>query len=160
MRVLGIDPGSTATGYGILEDRGNGPKLVACGVIRAGRGPLPGRLGQIFEQVDRLLADHRPDAVAVEEVFFARNPKSALVLGQARGAALAAVGRREIEVFEYPARRIKQTVTGHGGADKQQVQTLLRATLGQAPEELDASDAVAVALCHMRFCTLPQEARS
>ncbi len=153
MRVLGIDPGSTNTGYGILDDGGAGPVVIACGVIRAGRGPLARRLGRILAEVERLLAQHRPDVVAIEEIFYARNAKSAAVLGQARGVALAAAGRSEVEVFEYAVRRVKQTVTGYGGADKRQVRSVLEASLGQVPEDLDASDALAVALCHLRFTT-------
>ncbi len=156
MRVIGIDPGSTVTGYGVLDDTGRDPEVIAAGVIRAGRGPLAERLGRILKEVDRLIAEHEPDAVAVEEIFFARNPKSAAVLGQARGAALAAAGRAGVEVFEYAARRVKQTVTGYGGASKEQVRDILSASLGQIPEQLDASDALAVALCHLRWAGAPE----
>ena len=155
MRVLGIDPGSTNTGYGILDETGSGLQLIACGVIRAGRGPLAPRLGRILAGVDELLSEYRPDSMAVEEVFFARNVKSALVLSQARGAAMAAAGRSQVTVFEYSARRVKQTVAGHGGANKKQLQAILQATLGEVPEQTDASDALAIALCHLRWVNEP-----
>jgi crossover junction endodeoxyribonuclease RuvC len=156
MRVLGIDPGSVRTGFGVVEQDGGRTRLVACGVIQAGRGPLAVRLARILEGVEGLIEQHRPDAVAVEDIFFARNAKSAAVLGQARGAALAAAGRAGAGVFEYSARRVKQTVTGNGGADKEQVRTMVRVSLGQAPEQTDASDALAVALCHLRWAAVPE----
>ena len=155
MRVLGIDPGSTCTGYGILDDRGGDPQMVASGVIRPPKGPLSNRLTRIFEGLEEIISTHRPDAVAVEEVFHARNPKSALVLGHARGVALLAAGRAGVSVHEYPARKVKQTVTGHGNADKRQVHSILEAQLGELPEQLDASDALAVALCHLRWNDSP-----
>jgi crossover junction endodeoxyribonuclease RuvC len=155
VRVLGIDPGSTCTGYGILEDQGGEPRMIASGVIRTPRGPLSGRLNKIFEGLEEVIGAHRPDAVAVEEVFHARNPKSALVLGHARGVALLAAGRAGVSVHEYSARKVKQTVTGHGNADKRQVHSILEAQLGELPDQLDASDALAVALCHLRWADAP-----
>ena len=155
MRVLGIDPGSTCTGYGVLEEQGGDPHLIASGVIRTPRGPLSNRLTKIFTGLEEVISAHRPDAVAVEEVFHARNPKSALVLGHARGVALLAAGRAGVSVHEYSARKVKQTVTGHGNADKRQVHSILEAQLGELPDQLDASDALAVALCHLRWCDEP-----
>jgi len=105
----------------------------------------------IFEALERLLASHRPDAVAIEEVFTAKNARSALVLGHARGVALLAAARTGVAVHEYPARRVKQTITGSGAAEKDQVRRVLQLQLGEVPAELDASDALAVALCHLRF---------
>ena len=156
MRVIGIDPGSSVTGYGVLDDAGRDPRVIVAGVIKTGRGALALRLWRILEEVERLLVDHQPEAMAVEEIFFARNAKSAMVLGHARGAALAAAGRAKIEVFEYAPRKVKQTVTGYGGAGKEQVRDILRATLGQIPDQLDASDALAVALCHLRWADAPR----
>lgn len=155
MRVLGIDPGSTCTGYGVLEDGDGEPRIVASGVIRPPKGALSVRLNRIFAGLEEVISVHRPDAVAVEEVFHARNPKSALVLGHARGVALLAAGRADVPVHEYSTRKVKQTVTGHGNADKRQVRSILEALLGEVPAQLDASDALAVALCHLRWCDAP-----
>ncbi len=155
MRVLGIDPGSACTGYGVLEDGRGEPRVVASGVIRTPKGPLSLRLEKIFAKLEEVISAHRPDAVAVEEVFHARNPKSALVLGHARGVALLAAGRAGVCVHEYSTRKVKQTVTGHGKADKRQVRSILEAMLGELPAQLDASDALAVALCHLRWSGAP-----
>jgi crossover junction endodeoxyribonuclease RuvC len=155
VRVLGIDPGSTCTGYGVLEDDGGDPRMIASGVIRTPRGSLSVRLNKIFDGLEEIISAHRPDAVAVEEVFHARNPKSALVLGHARGVALLAAGRAGVSVHEYSTRKVKQTVTGHGNADKRQVHSILEAQLGELPDQLDASDALAVALCHLRWSDAP-----
>jgi crossover junction endodeoxyribonuclease RuvC len=151
---LGIDPGSSRTGFGVLsaEDDGRGPpRLVAAGVISVGRGAAAVRLARVLAGLERVLGEHRPDEVALEKVFHALNAKSALVLGQARGVALAAAGRAGLEVHEYAPSRIKLTVTGHGGAGKAQVRRVLELVLGEVPESLDASDAVAIALCHLRW---------
>jgi crossover junction endodeoxyribonuclease RuvC len=158
VRVLGIDPGSTCTGYGVLEELGGEPRVIASGVIRTPKGSLSVRLNEIFTGLEEVISVHRPDAVAVEEVFHARNPKSALVLGHARGVALLAAGRAGVCVHEYSTRRVKQTVTGHGNADKRQVHSILEAMLGELPAQLDASDALAVALCHLRWCQAPSAA--
>ncbi len=155
MRVLGIDPGSSRTGFGVLDacpGRGAGEAvLVDAGVIRAGRGAMAARLARILEGLERVLAEHHPAEVAMEEVFHAKNARSALVLGQARGVALAAAGRAGLTVYEYAPSRVKLTVTGHGAAAKEQVRRVLALCLGAAPEELDASDAVGIALCHLRW---------
>lgn len=160
MRVLGVDPGSSCTGYGVL-DGDREPRIVTSGVVRAGKGPLAERLARIHAGISEVLRDQRPEAVAVEEVFHARNARSALVLGHARGVVLLAAGQAGVPVHEYPARRVKQTITGNGNADKTQVRALLVRCLGSAPEQLDASDALAVALCHLRWAAAPgmQEVR-
>jgi len=134
----------------VLEEDRDETRVIASGVIRAPKGPLSERLARIFSGLDEVLRTHRPDAVAVEEVFQAKNTRSALVLGHARGVALLAAGLAGIGVHEYPTRKVKQTVTGHGNADKEQVRQILGATLGEVPTQLDASDALAVALCHLR----------
>jgi crossover junction endodeoxyribonuclease RuvC len=153
VRVLGIDPGSACTGYGVLDEQGQQLRIITSGVIRTGKNPLSERLVKIFSGLEDVIKTHEPDAMAVEEVFHAKNVKSALVLGHARGIALLTAGRAAIEVFEYPARKVKQTITGHGAASKEQVRTVLQATLGDVPKSLDASDALAVALCHLRWYT-------
>lgn len=152
MRVLGLDPGTAATGYGVVEFAGPGAtRLVECGVVRtAAASPLEQRLAQIFDAIADLIVQHRPDVVAVESVFVARNPRSALVLGHARGAALLAAAKAGLPVAEYAPAVVKRTVVGAGAATKIQVQRmaarLLRLSAPPAPD--DAADGVAVALTH------------
>ncbi len=152
MIVLGVDPGTAATGYGVVDRRPDGTlRLVECGVIRPrGADPLPLRLDTIFEGVAGLIARHRPDALAVESVFVRRNPRSALVLGHARGVILLAAARAGLAVAEYPPALIKKAVTGAGAAGKSQVQLmvarLLRLRTPPTPD--DAADGVAAALTH------------
>ena len=124
-RILGIDPGSRVTGYGVVEVRNGKSCYLASGCIRTTHKEIPARLGEIFEGVAALIQTHAPDAVAIEQVFMARNASSALKLGQARGAALAAVVMVGLPVAEYAARRVKQAVTGTGGATKVQVQHMV-----------------------------------
>ncbi len=148
VRILGLDPGSRRTGYGLIEWRGADAAHVAHGCIVLEDAGVARRLRAIFEAVDELIARHRPDEVAVERVFMSRNADSALKLGQARGAALSAVPRGT-SVFEYAPRAIKVAVVGFGGADKQQVAHMMRALLGLTGRlQADASDALAVAVCH------------
>jgi len=149
LRILGIDPGSRFTGVGLIEVRGDRVRALHHAVIRTGGGEFPDRLGIIFNGIRDLLADHRPHVAAVETVFVSRNPSSAIKLGQARGAAVCAVIDAGVEVAEYAPRAIKQALVGKGGADKVQVQHMVRVLLGltEAPAE-DAADALAVALCH------------
>lgn len=152
MIVLGIDPGTAVTGYGVVSRAQDGAiALSECGVIRtASSAPLPERLRDIYEGVSELMDRHRPDAVAVEGVFFGKNVRTAVVLGHARGAILVAAALRQIEVAEYPPSEVKSAVVGHGRATKDQVafmvQRLLR--LREPPRPDDAADGVAVALCH------------
>lgn len=149
MKILGIDPGSRRTGYGIIEVRSDRAVLVISGVINAGGGDFPGRLGTIFSELRELIRAHRPDEVAVESVFVSHNAGSALKLGQARGAAICAAIAGGLPVSEYAPRAIKQAMVGRGGADKRQVQHMVRVLLNYR-ESLaeDAADALAVALCH------------
>jgi len=148
-RILGIDPGSRVTGYGIIDVDGDRAAAATFGVIRTGEGDFPQRLGAIFNAIRSLVDEFRPDEVAVENVFVSKNAASALKLGQARGAAICAALSRELPVSEYSPRSVKQAIVGRGGADKVQVQhmvgVLLR--LAETPAE-DAADALAVALCH------------
>ena len=153
MRVLGIDPGTNATGYGVVEtgDRGT-LRLIECGVIRpAARAALATRLGEIHAELTRLIARHSPDVVAVEEAFHARNARTTLVLGHARGVILLAAEQAGAAIAEYSPAKIKQAVTGRGAALKPQVgfmvAQLLR--LKAAPAPSDAADGVAVALTHL-----------
>lgn len=149
MKILGIDPGSRRTGFGIIEVRGDQAKLVHTGVIKAGDGDFPQRLGTIFAGLCEVIREHAPDEVAVETVFLSHNASSALKLGQARGAAICAAISEGLPVSEYAPRAIKQAMVGKGGADKTQVQHMVRILLGHAePLAEDAADALAVALCH------------
>ena len=156
-RVLGIDPGSRRTGYGVIETdlRGRAPVYVASGCIRAERGPLPERLAEIYRGVLALIEQHQPGEVAIEQVFMARNPQSALTLGQARGVAIAAVVARELAVSEYAARQVKLAVVGTGRASKEQVQHMVRELLSLSGiPQADAADALAIALCHVNTAGL------
>ena len=151
--VLGLDPGSRRTGYGVIEKRGGAPHFLACGVIGPDvRAPLPERLGVIYREVRAVMRQWEPAEVAIESSFVHRNIRSALVLGQARGAALAAVmgETRQPRVVEYSPRQVKLSMTAFGGAEKAQVQKMvaLILRLGEPPAE-DAADALAVALCHL-----------
>jgi crossover junction endodeoxyribonuclease RuvC len=150
MRILGIDPGSNATGYGVVERADGRVVHVAHGTLRPLRGaPLAERLASLHADVAEVVANHRPDAAAVEQVFVSASPRAALVLGQARGAVLAALGDAGLPVSEYSTRTVKQSVTGSGSADKRQVQRMVRRTLGlEALHSADAADALAVAICH------------
>jgi crossover junction endodeoxyribonuclease RuvC len=145
MRILGLDPGSRRTGVGIIE----GERLIHAETIKLGGGPMPERLGLIFTEVQRLIAEYQPSVAAVETVFMSRNAQAAIKLGQARGAAICAVVGAGLEVHEYAPRAIKQAIVGRGGAAKEQIQHMTRALLKiDADLGEDAHDALAAALCH------------
>lgn len=150
VRILGVDPGSLTTGYGIIDSDGRHSEHVAHGCIATGGGPLPQRLGRIQRDLAAAIADYAPAEMAVEEVFISRSAMSALKLGQARGAAICAGVAAALPVAEYSARLVKQTVVGGGGAAKQQVGHMVAVLLSLQGEPLaeDAADALAVALCH------------
>jgi crossover junction endodeoxyribonuclease RuvC len=159
MRVLGIDPGSNFLGLGCVEARGSSFFWVGHQLLRVNPGgeqPLASRLKIIHEGLTLALETWRPDCVAIEEVFFSKNAQSALKLGQARGASLVGAATRGLAIFEYPATTVKQTVTGSGGAEKTQVQRMVRAILARSLpgesdfEREDVSDALAVAICHLQ----------
>jgi crossover junction endodeoxyribonuclease RuvC len=148
-RIIGIDPGSCVTGYGIIDQDGQRIHYVASGCIRIQGAALAARLGMIFEGVNRIIDDYRPEEMAIERVFMNKNADSALKLGQARGAAICAGVTRTVPVDEYAAREIKQAVVGKGGATKEQVQHMICVllSLSKRPPS-DAADALAVAICH------------
>ncbi|MEM8768956.1 MAG: crossover junction endodeoxyribonuclease RuvC [Pseudomonadota bacterium] len=149
-RVIGIDPGSRLTGYGIVEVGPRGLSYLGSGCIRTSKGPFPERLAEIYAGVTELITTHGPEVLAIEEVFLARNPDSALKLGQARGVAIAAGVAHGLPVHEYAARRVKQGVVGTGRASKAQVQHMVRVILGLPGEpQADAADALAIAICHV-----------
>jgi crossover junction endodeoxyribonuclease RuvC len=149
VRILGLDPGSRITGYGVVDAGRQGFRYVASGCIRVGEGDMPGRLLAIHRHVTELVAAHAPDEVAIERVFMHRNPDSALKLGQARGAALCGACHGGARVFEYAPRAVKLTVTGTGGAEKAQVLHMVKALLAlEGRLSADAADALAIAVCH------------
>lgn len=149
LRILGIDPGSRVTGYGVIESDGVRSIHLTNGALRLEGDELPPRLGQIFAGIRQVIDDYQPQVMAIEQVFVAKNPGSALKLGQARGAAICAAVSRRLEVFEYTPTRIKQSVVGTGRAEKEQVQHMVQLILklNERPAS-DAADALAVALSH------------
>ena len=149
-RILGIDPGSRATGYGVIAKKGNRLYYVTCGVIRLGdRHMFSDRLKIIFDCLCEVIENHRPTVAAVEDVFVAANPRTALKLGHARGVAVLAALHKNLAVHDYTPRMVKQAVVGYGNADKMQVQQMVRVLLQlSAPPSSDAADALAVAMCH------------
>jgi crossover junction endodeoxyribonuclease RuvC len=151
VRIFGIDPGSERTGYGCIESSGGRHRLIVCGILSApARSTFPERLLAIHVGLQALLARHRPECVAVENIFFAKNVRSALKLGHARGIALLAASQASIPVVEYSPAEIKRSVVGYGRAEKQQVQTMMKLLLGldAVPSPHDVADALAVAICH------------
>lgn len=156
MRVIGVDPGSETTGYGVIDSDGRHYELVEYAGIR---GPkqvsFAGRLLAISRKLEEVIARLDPQACAVEDTFYAVNVKTALKLGQARGAVLVAAARAGVEIFEYSPLEIKSALVGYGRAEKQQVQEMVRVLLKlkTAPEPLDASDALAIAICHVNIAS-------
>lgn len=156
LRVLGLDPGSIRTGWGVVERNGQMARGIAAGVIRVPeKDALAARLHQIHAGVQRVLAEYKPDAVAVEDIFFAKYPQAALMLGHARGVALLAVAQAGLGVSAYPPTVVKRAVVGSGRAEKSQVALLVGALLGlkELPGE-DATDALAVAITHLNVLRL------
>ncbi len=148
-RILGIDPGSRVTGYGVIESDGHKSVHIASGCIRLDQVDLPQRLGEIYREVSRIITEFAPTEMAVEEVFVSKNPASALKLGHARGAAVCAGVMAGLPIAEYTPRMIKQSVVGTGAADKEQVQHMIKLIL-QLKDALaaDQADALAVAISH------------
>ncbi|MBI3742886.1 MAG: crossover junction endodeoxyribonuclease RuvC [Chloroflexi bacterium] len=158
MRVLGVDPGTIVTGFGVIEDAGGEARLVECGVIRApAKQPIERRLLLIYEGLLNLVTRHRPDAVAVEEPFVVHAPRNAaMAVGEARAMALLAAAQRGLAISQYPPARVRSTVANYGAGDKEQVRLALTLQLGVDLNAypLDATDALAVALCHLRHVAL------
>jgi crossover junction endodeoxyribonuclease RuvC len=156
VKIFGIDPGSERTGYGCIDARGSRHHLVICGSISAPAGStFPDKLKHIHAALAALLDRHRPDCVAVENIFHARNVRSALKLGHARGIALLAASEAGLPVVEYAPAEIKRAVVGFGRAEKHQVQQMVKLLLGldEPPSPYDAADALAVAICHVHCAT-------
>lgn len=152
IRILGIDPGSRVTGYGIIEQGPKSCRYIASGCIRVKADYFPDRLKQIFDSVLEIIEIYHPEQMAIEQVFLHKNADSALKLGQARGAAICAVQTADLPVFEYAARQVKQALVGKGNAEKTQVQHMVKILLGiQGELQIDASDALGICLCHSHY---------
>jgi crossover junction endodeoxyribonuclease RuvC len=154
MRVMGIDPGSNCTGYGLVEEIKGQPRVIHWGAVRTkAKQAFPERLKLIYNELVAVIQEFSPDVVAVEDLFFANNVKSALKLGQTRGVTLLAAANQDIAIAEYSPLEVKQSVVGYGRADKIQVQDMVTTLLGlkEKPEPFDASDALAVAICHLHI---------
>lgn len=152
MRILGIDPGTVVTGYGVIEGEGDDIAMIACGAITGPEKlPISERLSEIYNQLQDIIGRHRPDAVAVEQPFVAKNVRSALAIGRAQAIALLAAANRKIPAYEYTPAQVKQRVANYGASSKEQIQEMVRLQLGlkEVPQPNDAADALAVALCHL-----------
>ncbi len=147
--ILGIDPGSRLTGYGLINVVGNKLDYVSCGCLRLADGSHTERLKRIFDGINAIIEEFSPQESAIEEVFLGKSVSSALKLGQARGSALVACLHNDLPVAEYSARKVKQSLVGSGGADKLQVQHMVKVLLGISGDlQEDAGDALAIAICH------------
>jgi crossover junction endodeoxyribonuclease RuvC len=157
MRVIGIDPGTAITGWGVVEGEGSYLNLVAVGVITTSPGiPLPKRLQIIYRELTLLIEEWQPESSAVEELFFSKNAKTALAVGHGRGVALLALANANLSIAEYKPLEVKQAITGYGGADKWQIQQMVKLllSLDEIPRPDDAADALAVAICHLHSVRL------
>ena len=157
MRVIGIDPGTAITGWGVVEGEDNYLSLVAAGVITTSAGtPLPKRLQIIYRELTLLIEEWQPESSAVEELFFSKNAKTALAVGHGRGVALLALANANLSIAEYKPLEVKQAITGYGGADKWQIQQMVKLllSLDEIPRPDDAADALAVAICHLHSIRL------
>jgi crossover junction endodeoxyribonuclease RuvC len=157
MLVLGIDPGTAITGYGLVKGEGDDLALVAYGAITTSSDwPLPERLQRIYQELTALIEDQQPTAAAVEELFFSKNVRTALSVGQARGVALLVAANAGLPIHEYTPLQVKQAIAGYGRATKDQVQQMVKMllTLDSVPQPDDAADAIAVAICHIHSAKL------
>jgi crossover junction endodeoxyribonuclease RuvC len=153
MRILGIDPGTIATGYGVIEAEDDEATFIDCGALTASeRSPIGERLSHIYQGLKEVIARFKPDVVAIESPFVAKSVRSALAIGRAQAIAILAAAEAEIPSHEYSPAEVKKRVTDYGGSSKEQVQEMvkLQLNLAEAPQPSDAADALAVALCHLR----------
>jgi crossover junction endodeoxyribonuclease RuvC len=163
--VLGVDPGTALLGFGVVEDGGarESPHALTYGVFATGPGtPMPDRLSELFDRTTEVIATHRPEVVAIEQLFFARNVTTAIAVGQARGVVLLAAARAGLDVVEYSPSEVKHAVVGYGKAGKAQMQEMVRIILGldEPPRPDDAADALAVALCHLQTAPFLERTRA
>jgi len=155
MVILGIDPGTTIMGYGLIRQDGKEPKLITMGVIELHKiNRHYDRLRQIFHRIDQVIRDYQPEQVALEAPFYGKNVQSMLKLGRAQGVAMSAALSHSLPIFEYAPRKIKQSITGNGNASKEQVANMLQSmfSIGEMPKNLDATDGLAAAVCHFYNC--------
>jgi crossover junction endodeoxyribonuclease RuvC len=159
IRILGIDPGLRVTGFGVVDADGPRLRYVASGVVRIGNGPLPPRLKTVHDGLAEVIREYRPQIAAVEIIFVNVNPRTTLLLGQARGAAITAAVIHELAVHEYTALQVKQAVTGYGRAAKPQIQAMVQRLLAlPGLPSTDAADALACAICHAHASTMTEAA--
>lgn len=152
MRILGIDPGTIAMGYGVIESRNEEIALIDCGVLGSSkRFPIGERLSYLYRELTKIIQRHRPDVAAIEQPFVAKNARTALAIGRAQAIALLAATENGLPTYEYTPTQIKQRVTNYGASSKEQIQEMVRLQLGLAevPQPDDAADALAVAICHL-----------
>jgi crossover junction endodeoxyribonuclease RuvC len=160
---MGVDPGLVRTGYGIIDIIHDKPDLVDFGIIsNSGKKNIPVRLVKIYDRISQIIDSHKPDVLAIEEVFFSENPQSALKLGQARASVILAAMHNKLPVFEYSALEVKKSITSYGRASKEQVQSMVKILLNMdaPPKPSDSADALAIAICHshsMKFQSLTQQ---
>ena len=153
MRILGIDPGTVVVGYGVIDSEEEEITFVACSAVTCRqRSPSGERLSYVYNELSEVIARYQPDAVAIEQPFVAKNVRSALAIGKAEAVSMLAAANRGIPTYEYTPAQVKRVVTDYGASSKEQVQEMVRLQLGlsQAPQSIDASDALAVAICHLR----------
>lgn len=162
MRILGIDPGIAIVGYGVVDKEGNCYKTVAYDAVTTrAHTPLEERLERVYNGIDEIIKEYKPDAMSIEELFFNNNAKTALTVGQARGVIILAAVQNNIPVYEYTPLQVKQALTGYGRASKTQIQQMMKSMLGlsEVPKPDDVADALAIAVCHgnsMRFNSIKQ----
>ncbi|NLY42714.1 MAG: crossover junction endodeoxyribonuclease RuvC [Clostridiaceae bacterium] len=162
MVILGIDPGIAIVGYGIIRYRGNRFTVIDYGAVTTPSAlSLPVRLNIIYDSIEKLIDQYRPDAVTVEELFFNKNAKTALAVGQGRGVAILAAARKGLNIYEYTPLQVKQSVAGYGRAEKIQVQQMVKVILGlnAIPKPDDVADALAVAICHAHSVNMNERLR-
>ncbi len=150
MRVLGIDPGIRTTGFGVIDSNTNGYSLIACGIFKPkANDTLPLRLNHLFEETDSIINKFSPDVFSIEDMFYGKNVKTSMILGQARGAMIIAAAQANIKIFEFSPRKVKMSVCGNGGASKEQVRYMVMKILKlkEIPGTMDVSDAIAVGIC-------------
>ncbi len=157
MRILGIDPGTVVVGYGVIDSEEDEITFVTCSAVTCNQhSPLAERLSYLYNELSEVISRYQPDDVAIEQPFVGRNVRSALAIGKAQTVAILAAANRGIPTYEYTPAQVKRVVTDYGASSKEQVQEMVRLQLGlsQAPQPLDASDALAVAICHLRAVQL------
>ncbi len=158
MIILGIDPGSRVTGFGLIDNQTNRIEYVHSGCIKASGDGLAQRVGYIFVEIDKVIREYQPQHMSIENVFMARNADSALKLGQARGAAICAAYQSGLEIAEYAAREVKQAIVGTGAAGKNQVEHMVKCLLGIRQDlQVDEADGLAIAICHAQFYATRQK---